>query len=453
VFHETGPGGCYDPVVALDGTLTSANRDRRQVSRWRIEVTAGPSRGHVHQFGTGTIRIGSAAGNDLVLDDPRISRNHLEIDAMPNGLRVRDLGSKNGTFLQGSRVGAIDLPPAGAVLTLGDSELALRPDDEPDPVAISAREQCGRLIGRTEVMRALFGRIERVAHSDATVLIHGETGTGKELVAEALHELGPRAERPFVVVDCSAIPRDLIESELFGHVRGAFTGASADRRGAFERAQGGTIFLDEIGELAVDLQPKLLRVLEARTLRPVGGDTEVELDVRVIAASLRDLRALVAAKAFREDLFFRLSVVDLEVPPLRAHRDDVPLIVDQFLRELGAPPIGAGSLATLMRFDWPGNVRQLRNVIERAVALAGSGPPVIRDEDLVAPSAELSPSKLFELPYKVAKDEMLAQFTREYLEALLARHGGNVSAAAREAKIDRNWIVALAKRHGVRVRD
>jgi two-component system, NtrC family, response regulator GlrR len=299
----------------------------------------------------------------------------------------------------------------------------------------------------------LFGQIERVALTGATVLIHGETGTGKELVAEALHELSPRSSAPFVVVDCGAIPRELIESELFGHVRGAFTSAAAERRGAFERAHGGTIFLDEIGELAVDLQPKLLRALEASTVKPVGGDKPMKVDVRVVAASLRDLRAAVREKLFREDLFFRLSVVDLEVPPLREHVDDLPILVDHFLRDLQAPPLGPDSMATLLRSSWPGNIRQLRNVLERAVALAGRGPPVVRPEDVDLPSAQISPSKLFELPYKVAKDEMLAQFTREYLEALLGRHGGNVSAAAREAKIDRNWIVALAKRHGVRVRE
>jgi DNA-binding NtrC family response regulator len=194
-------------------------------------------------------------------------------------------------------------------------------------------------------------------------------------------------------------------------------------------------------------------VLEARTFKPVGGDTPIEVDVRVIAASLRDLHAEVARKAFREDLFFRLSVVELAVPALRDHLEDLPLLVDHFLRDLDAPPLGSDSLATLQRFEWPGNVRQLRNVIERAVALAGDGAPTVRPGDLVAPSAELSPAKLFSLPYKVAKDEMLARFTRDYLEALLGRHGGNVSAAAREAQIDRNWIVALARRHGVRVRE
>ncbi len=439
--------------MASDGTKTSVSRDTRRVRRWRIEITAGASKGLSKQVSEGVVRIGTAESNDLVLDDRRISRTHLEVEVSPTGVQVRDMRSKNGTFFQGSRIGTVDLPLAGAVLTLGDSEVAFHPDDDPVAQPMSLRERCGRLLGKSAVMRQLFGQIERVALSGATVLIHGETGTGKELVAEALHELSPRSARPFVVVDCGAIPRELIESELFGHVRGAFTGAVSDRRGAFERADGGTIFLDEIGELALDLQPKLLRALEASTVRPVGGDKTIEVDVRVVAASLRDLKAAVEQKLFREDLFFRLSVVDLEVPALRDHLEDLPILVDHFLRDLGAPPLGGDSLATLASSTWPGNVRQLRNVLERAVALAGGGTPIIRSEDVDLPSAQLSPSKLFELPYKVAKDEMLAQFTREYLEALLARHGGNVSAAAREAKIDRNWIVALAKRHGVRVRE
>jgi transcriptional regulator with GAF, ATPase, and Fis domain len=256
-----------------------------------------------------------------------------------------------------------------------------------------------------------------------------------------------------VVVDCAAIPRELIESELFGHVRGAFTGAVGDRRGAFERAHGGTIFLDEIGELALDLQPKLLRVLEASTVKPVGGDKTQKVDVRVIAASLRDLRLEGREKRFREDLYFRLAVVSLTLPPLREHREDIPSLVDHFLRDLGSAPLAGDGLALLASHPWPGNVRQLRNVIERAVALAGGGPPVIYPEDPELPTAQNRPSNLFALPYKVAKDELLAQFTREYLEALLERNAGNVSAAARDAKIDRNWIVALARRHGVVVRE
>lgn len=441
-------------MVSSETTKTSLRDDgAHPVERWRIEVTTGPSRGLTKIVSEGKIRIGSAPSNDLAIDDRKISRHHLEITFSAQGLHVQDLGSKNGTFFQGSRVGSADVPAAGAVFVLGDSEVALRPDEAENPLRPSAREQCGRLVGRSETMRNLFAQIERVSTSNATVLLHGETGAGKELVAEALHDLGPRRSGPFVVVDCSAIPRDLVESELFGHVKGAFTGAAAERRGAFERAHGGTLFLDEIGELALEMQPKFLRALEAATVKPVGGDRRIHVDVRIVAASLRDLAQSVRAKGFREDLYFRLSVVRLKVPPLREHLEDLPLLVDHFLRQLGAPQLGSDAMAILARHPWPGNVRQLRNVLEHAVAMSGGGTPLVRAEDLELPSVQARPAEPFDLPYKVAKDEMLARFTRDYLEALLARHGGNVSAAAREAKIDRNWIVALARRHGVRVRD
>ena len=427
--------------------------DPRRVRRWRVEVTGGASAGASVSVGEGIVRVGGAEDNDLVLDDPKVSRRHLELEAAPAGLRVRDLGSKNGTFYQGSRVAHCELPPAGGVLVLGLSELTVLPDDEPFARPAYQRERCGPLLGRSALMRQLFARIERVAASPATVLIQGETGTGKELVAEALHELGPRRQGPFVVVDCGAIPRDLIESELFGHVRGAFTGATGDRRGAFERARGGTLFLDEIAELELALQPRLMRALEAGTVRPVGSDRDVPVDVRVIAATLRDLPREVQAKRFREDLYYRVAVVRLDVPPLRAREGDLPLLVDHFLRGFGAAPLGADALEVLAHHAWPGNVRQLRNVLERAAALAGGGPLVVDGPELEHPDARLSPATLRTLPYKDAKQKMLARFTRDYLEALLGRHGGNVSAAAREAQIDRNWIVALALRHGLRVRE
>ncbi len=439
--------------MPIDTTKTSPARERRRVTRWRIEVTAGPSRGLTRQIAEGSVRVGTSSSNDLVLEDPNVSRHHLSIEVQPTGLRLRDLGSKNGSFYLRSRFTEVELPLAGGAVTLGESELTLLPDSEPVPWQLVARDQCGRLLGRSRVMRELFTQIERAAASSATVLIHGETGTGKELVAEAIHELSPRRDGPFVVVDCGAIPRELIESHLFGHSRGAFSGATADRQGAFAEAHGGTLFLDEVGELETALQPKLLRALETRAVQPIGKDRPVETDVRVVAASLRDLANEVRERRMREDLFFRLSVVNLEVPPLRAHIEDIPLIADRFLSELQAQPLGAEALAVLQAYDWPGNVRQLRNVLERAAALAQGGALVIRAEDLDAPGARSSPTVLLQKPYKEAKEAMLAQFTREYLQALLDRNRGNVSAAAREAEIDRNWIVALARRLGVRIRE
>jgi two-component system, NtrC family, response regulator len=425
----------------------------RHVALWKLEVVSGPSRGFARELAAGKFRIGSSQSNDLAIEDLAVSRQHLEITVTELGIHVRDLGSKNGTFYRGSRIEAADLPIAGGILTLGETEIAIFPADAPSDLAPSPRERLCRLVGKSERMRLLFARIERIAASNATVLIHGETGTGKELVAEALHELSARRAHPIEVVDCGAIPRELIESELFGHTKGSFTGAVADRQGAFERADGGTLLLDEIGELEIALQPKLLRVLETGQVRPVGAERTITVDVRVIAASHRELPAEVREGRFREDLFYRLAVIHLDVPPLRERLEDVPLLVESFLGELGAPPLSASALRILERYEWPGNVRQLRNVLDRAVALSGGGPIAITEADLDLPSAYTSPAQLLALPYKEAKEEVVARFTRDYLEALLARNQGNVSAASREAKVDRNWIVALARRYGVRVRD
>jgi hypothetical protein len=242
-----------------------------RVRRWRIEVISGPSRGRSFVATDGVVRIGSSERADLVVADPLVSREHLTAELEPGSARIRDVGSKNGTYFGGARVDAAQLPVTGGVVRIGTSELGFFPLDDTLPLAPSSSTRCGRLVGESEAMRLLFAQITRVAESTATVLIHGETGTGKELVAKAIHKLGPRGPRPFVVVDCGAIPRDLIESELFGHARGAFTGAVADFSGAFERADGGTLFLDEIGELPLDLQPKLLRAVETRRIRRLGA--------------------------------------------------------------------------------------------------------------------------------------------------------------------------------------
>jgi transcriptional regulator with GAF, ATPase, and Fis domain len=440
--------------MSTDPTHTASRGALRFVTRWRIEVSDGPAKGLVHQVTAGIVTVGSAATNDIVLDDRKVSRHHVEIDVRPSGLRVRDLGSKNGTYTAGTRVEALELPIAGGIVSLGTSELTLLPDDEPVAWAASVRERCGRLCGRSALMRDLYALIERIASSNANVLIHGETGTGKELTAEAIHELGTRRDGPFVVFDCGAIPSQLIESSLFGHARGAFTGAHADRKGVFEQANGGTLFLDEIGELELSLQPKLLRVLADGRVLPVGSaGPPRQTDVRVIAATNRDLLEEVRAKRFREDLYFRLSVLPVETAPLRDRLEDLPLLAEEFLAEQGAPPLGVEALTVLKDYSWPGNVRQLRNVLERAAALANGGPLSITTADLDEPSSRLSPSHLLRLPYKEAKEEMVAEFTREYVEALLQRHNGNVSAAAREAKLARNWLTALARRLGIRVRD
>ena len=381
--------------------------------------------------------MGNSPECGLPLDDRKVSRRHVEIEVLTSGLKVRDLGSKNGTFFERSRIEAVELPHHGSVLTVGDSEITLWPDDEQDADGAAMPERCDALVGKSPAMRALFGRIERAAATRATVLVRGEPGTGKGLVAQAIHRLGERAGEPFVVIDCAAIPPESIEVELFGQLDGA--------QGAFVAAGGGTLFLDHIGELDIGLQPQLLRALEQGLVKPVGGDGEQGVDVRVIAAGHRDLAEDVAQRRFRADLYYRLAVVCLEVPPLRARRDDIPLLVEHFVHELGAPRPSAETLERLCSHPWPGNVSQLCDVLERAASSSGRDELRIEAGDLVV---ESTAAQL----YKDAKQEVVEAFTRDFLEELLVRHRWNVSASAREAGVSRRWISRLAQRYGLKPR-
>jgi two-component system, NtrC family, response regulator GlrR len=309
-------------------------------------------------------------------------------------------------------------------------------------------------------MRSLFELLQRAAVSDATVLIEGETGTGKEATAETIHREGTRKNGPFVVIDCSSIPGPLLESELFGHERGAFTGAVATREGAFQAASGGTIFLDEIGELSLDLQPKILRALERRQAKPVGATQYEPFDVRVIAATNRSLRAEVQAQRFRSDLYYRLAVVQVKLPPLRERLTDLSLLVENMLRSLGVAeqPI-AGALRSqqflerLGQYRWPGNVRQLRNYVERCVALDDPSLPTNLDTMPPPPSGStLDGAEAVDIsqPLKFARERCVGNFERRYLEALLRKHNNNVSAAARAAEVDRIHFYRLLWKHGLR---
>jgi DNA-binding NtrC family response regulator len=315
----------------------------------------------------------------------------------------------------------------------------------------------GQMVGRSAPMRTLFSLLERAAASDATVLVEGETGTGKEATAEAIHHEGPRKDGPFVVIDCGAIPHELLESELFGHERGSFTGAVAARQGAFEAASGGTIFLDEIGELSLDLQPKILRVLERRQVKRVGSTAYGNVDVRVIAATNRSLRAEVTAQRFRSDLYYRLAVVQVKLPPLRERIADLPILVDHVITALGA---GERTIARslrshefldrLTRYRWPGNVRQLRNYIERCIALDDSTlPPNL---DTAPPEQERPVEAPIDItkPLRMAREQCVNHFERRYLEAILLKHNNNVSAAARSAEVDRIHFYRLLWKHGLR---
>jgi DNA-binding NtrC family response regulator len=309
----------------------------------------------------------------------------------------------------------------------------------------------GGLSGHSLAMRQVFALLERIAHTEAGVLISGETGTGKELCAEALHARSPRANRSLVVVDLAALAPSLIESELFGHVRGAFTGAVSDRAGAFERADGGTLFLDEVGELSRELQPRLLRALERGQVKRVGANEYRTVNVRVVAATHRDLRALTREGRFREDLYHRLAVLAVRLPALRERPEDIPELAEHFLARLGRPEaLGPQGLARLASYGWPGNVRELRNVIERAVSLAPPGEEV-PPELLSLPSEppRPAPRDVSGLPFKKAKNQLVESFEREYLGALLARCGHNISRAAREAGIDRVYLHRLLKRYAL----
>ncbi|HVZ72415.1 MAG TPA: sigma 54-interacting transcriptional regulator [Polyangia bacterium] len=429
-----------------------------RIRRCRLTVVSGPDAGLARDFEAPVIRVGARRGADLVLTDGKVSRTHFEIRLDPRGYRLRDLESTNGTFVSGLRVTDVYVPP-GAAIHVGGTQLRFDPLDGSVEVALSSADRFGDMVGRSVVMRELFARLAAVAPTDATVLVTGETGTGKELVAEALHESSPRKSGPFVVLDCGAIPANLMESEAFGHERGAFTGATNAHAGAFERADGGTLFLDEIGELPLEMQPKLLRVLERREVRRVGGTKTLQVNIRVVAATNRDLAVEVNKGRFREDLYYRLAVAHLVVPPLRERREDIPLLVEHILASL---PEGrergprAETVELMKRHEWPGNVRELRNVLERAVlfrqpvrepsVIAAAAPPARAGG---ASNGDVRAAIDPKVPFKVAKQDLIDEFERRYIRALLDAHGGNISAAARAAGIDRMSIHKMLTRLGM----
>jgi DNA-binding NtrC family response regulator len=430
----------------------------RQSGRGRLVVVKGPDRGETIAVGESPLTVGSGGGSSVLLSDPTISRKHLGIDPGPTGLVLRDLGSTNGSFVQGARFNELTLA-FGTEVTIGKTVLKYLPDEEEVDLAPSDKENFGTLVGRDPKLRRLFRVLDDVAATEATVLIEGETGTGKELLAEEIHRHSPRRDGPFIVFDCGAVPDELIESALFGHVRGAFTGAVTDRPGAFEEADGGTLFLDEIGELAPGVQPALLRALDKQSVRPVGGSTYTRASVRVVAATNRNLRAEIAARRFREDLYYRVAVVRMVVPPLRDRPDDIPLLVQHFMGHFCGGrtlEVSREDLERLRRHDWLGNVRELRNVMERACALS-HGTQLEIDEALderpgagAAGAVGVPGAVDVDLPFKEAKARVIEAFEREYIRTLLKRHEGNLSAASRSAEIDRKHLRELLRKHGLR---
>jgi transcriptional regulator with GAF, ATPase, and Fis domain len=446
-----------DSPSGVSTSVLPGNVRELRFHRFILRVIDGPDKGLERVSAGPELAVGSAASNDLVLSDPTVSRHHFVLQVGPDGVVLRDLDSTNGTTLAGYRVGSAHLRP-GAILGLGLTTLRLDQLAEEVREPLSEFEQFGRAIGRSVAMRRLFAALQRIAAADSTVLIEGETGTGKGIVAEAIHGASARAGGPLVVVDCASIPPSLIEAELFGHTRGAFTGAGVARAGAFESAAGGTVFLDEIGELPLDMQPKLLRALEERIIKRVGSVDPIQLDVRVIAATNRNLRQAVNRGTFRADLYFRLNIVRIEVPPLRERRDDIALLATSFYEQFAAQPGAApppGLLDRLMRLDWPGNVRELRNAVERAVLM--QDPELWQEVTSGGDDAGDGPitgSGGYEfdeaLSFRIAKERVMSHWERWYVAELVRRHGGNLSRAARAGRMDRTHLRELVLRYRVK---
>ena len=426
----------------------------------QLQVIDGPDKGKNAVLPVGIARVGTAAGCHLRLTDPTVSRLHLEIISSTTGHRLTDLESRNGTFIDSVRVYKADVEP-GATLRVGETTIRVVEGEDSVFVQISNRTSFGNVIGASLEMRRTYVTMERAAPTDATVLLGGETGTGKELAARELHRASRRASGPFVAVDCGAIAENLIESELFGHTRGAFSGAVSERKGLIASADGGTLFLDEIGELPLALQPRLLRVLEEREVRRVGENVSRKVDFRLIAATNRSLAERVNSGDFREDLYYRLAVVNLTLPALRHRREDIPALVRHFVKQL-SERFGATDtdlpdevMRAMQARAWPGNIRELRNAVERSMALGWahkSGALARETVATVAPTA-LKDFVPTDLPLKQAREVWLAQFERLYAEAVLQRASGNVTRAAELAGVHRRSLQRLIAGSGLRDED
>jgi two-component system, NtrC family, response regulator HydG len=422
-------------------------RSREPVTQgtYTLIVESGADAGLTESIGASYLRmlVGKSPTCHIRLTDREVSRRHLAFERTLRGLRVSDLGSTNGTFVNGVRIESAYLE-GGERLQIGATTLRVERGEtvraDPPP-----RQAFGRVIGSSPQMRELYELCDRVAAVELPVLIEGETGTGKEVLAESIHEASPRAAGPFIVFDCTAVPPNLAESELFGHERGAFTGAVATRPGVFEQADGGTLFIDEIGELEISLQPKLLRAIERSEVRRVGGSRWLRVDVRILSATRRDMDEEVQCGRFRDDLFFRLAVARLELPPLRARAGDVLVLLRHFWAEFGGK--GAVPYDVSQRFErhtWPGNVRELRNAVVHQIAL---GDASFERQRLPAQNADALETVLAEdLPYPRARDLIHAEFERRYLERVLANHGGSVAKAAAAAGIARRYFNRILAR-------
>jgi DNA-binding NtrC family response regulator len=419
----------------------------RTVHSFVLHAVSGPDAGKVFTVDVrgGRVHVGQSPACAVRLSDPTVSRRHAALDLVEGALRLTDLGSTNGTSVNGVRAFEVELA-GGETLRLGDSVLRVELGEAATEPATD-RRRFGRFVGGSEEIQRLYPIMDRIAAADIPVVIEGETGTGKEVLAESLHEVGPRAAGPFTVFDCTTVAANLMEATLFGYERGAFTGAVASTPGLFEEAHGGTLFIDEIGDLELPLQAKLLRAIERAEVRRIGARQWTRVDVRIVAATRRDLDREVQAGRFRDDLFFRLAVARIELPPLRRRKADIGLLTAAFWQELGGAPgaLTGELLRRLEDYDWPGNVRELRNNIARLIAL-GELPRAAPRPNEGARSDPLQEILESNLPFSIARDKALAHFEQRYVEHVLARHGGNVTRAAQASGVGRRYFQTVRSR-------
>ena len=428
---------------------------RQPLAGGRLTIIAGPEHGRDIVWRSRELTIGTDPTADVTLCDPTVSRFHCVLRNEPDGLSIHDLDSRNGTFVGGYRVASAYLHP-DAIIGLGRTHLRFASLEASAPER--AADRFGSIIGASEPMRRLFERLEQVAPSNATVLLTGETGTGKDIVAEAIHDASHRRAGPFVVFDCGRIAPSLLEAELFGHERGSFTGAEETRIGVIESAHGGTLFLDEIGELSVDLQPKLLRLLERQQVCRIGSTQTRTVNVRIVAATNRNLADMVAAGTFRSDLFYRLDVVHLTLPPLRERGEDICLLANAFAEQISGDcnaSIPPELRSVFLSHDWPGNVRELRTAVERWMLLGAKHRLINEPIRALGSENEMTakPNMDLDVAFRDAKARIVSDWEEQYLRNLLRIHHGNVSRAARAVKMSRNYLTELLHKHNLSAKD
>ena len=420
-----------------------------------VVVESGPDEGETALLRGASLSIGTDPGCDLRLTDPTVSRRHLVLSLTTDGILAEDLQTTNGSFAGSVRLRAAIIPD-GAQLKIGGTVIAVRSSTSRFLVTPSALDSFHGLRGESAAMRSIYGLIQQLARTDLPVTVTGETGTGKELVGRALHLAGPRRDKPFLVLDCGSISPELLRSELFGHEKGAFTGADKATRGILEEARGGTVFLDEIGEMGLALQPQLLRALETRQVTRIGSHAVLDVDFRVVSATNRDLKQMAAQGTFRPDLLYRLSAVTVRLPPLRARAEDVPALAKHFIdayvqrHHVPAPPISASALETLARHDWPGNVRELKNTIDALCALAGGAAIDVPQVRLIlgdGPRGEPIPARA---PVPTAPGASLDDMEKQAIAQALDQSGWNRRAAARQLGISPTTLLRKIEKFGLK---